>query len=134
MYLLDTNVLSELARPKPDPKVLAWISREDRIAISVISIEELSFGVARAPASRRSKLGSWLEEMLDRVAAIYEVSSAIARASGDLRSARADAGRPVAQADMLIAATAVVHGLPLATRNVADFVGCGVAIVNPFSL
>jgi len=132
MYLVDTNALSELARPRPDAAVLAWFDREDRIAVSVISIEELSFGVARAPASRRNKLASWLEQVIDRAAYVYDVSPAIARVSGDLRGARTSAGRPVAQADMLIAATAAVHGLSLATRNVADFVGCGVTVVNPF--
>lgn len=133
MYLVDTNVLSELARPKPDARVVAWFDREGMIAVSVISIEELSFGVARAPASRRNKLAEWLEEIVERAAHVYDVTPAIARASGDLRGARTGAGRPVAQADMLIAATAAVRGHPLATRNVADFVGCGVSVVNPFT-
>ncbi|HET6584840.1 MAG TPA: PIN domain-containing protein [Nannocystaceae bacterium] len=61
------------------------------------------------------------------------VTPSIARAAGELRARRAGRGRPVAQADMLIAATAVVHGLTLATRNVADFVDCGVVLVDPFA-
>jgi predicted nucleic acid-binding protein len=133
MYLVDTNVLSELARPRPDARVVAWFDHEATIAISVISIEELSFGIARAPAQRRTKLASWLEQVVDRAAYVHDVSAAIARASGDLRGAPTRAGRPVAQADMLIAATAAIHGLSLATRNVADFVGCGVSVVNPFA-
>src|SRR6185295_16875723 len=112
MYLVDTNVLSELARPRPDTRVMAWFDHETTIAISVISIEELAFGIARAPVQRRSKLASWLEQVVDRAAHVHDVSVAIARASGDLRSARMRTGRSVAQADMLIAATAAIHGLP----------------------
>lgn len=105
----------------------------ERIAISVISLEELAYGVAHAPAARRPKLASWLDSMLDSVAQILGVTPAIARASGDLRAARDASGGPVAQADMLIAATALVHGLTLATRDVGDFDGCGIVVIDPFA-
>jgi predicted nucleic acid-binding protein len=133
MHLVDTNVLSELAKPKPAPAVVEWFSRQQAIALSVVSLEELAFGIARAPALRRSKLATWFEALLDSADGVYEVTAAIARASGELRAARASAGRPVAQADMLIAATALVHGLTVATRNAADFDGCGVVVVDPFA-
>ena len=133
MHLVDTNALSELARPRPADAVLRWFAAQDAIAISVVSVEERAYGVARAPTARRPKLAAWLEAMLGTVETIFDVTLAIARASGELRAAREDAGRPASQADMLIAATALVHGLTLATRNVPDFKGCGVVVVDPFS-
>jgi toxin FitB len=132
MHLVDTNVLSELARPRPAEAVVRWLGRQEQIAISVISLEELAYGVARAPVARRQKLAAWLESMLDSVELVVDVTPAVARASGELRAARDAAGRPVAQADMLIAATALIHGFTLATHNVADFAGCGVVVVDPF--
>jgi len=132
MYLVDTNVLSELPRSRPNPKVTRWLESQATIALSVVSVEELAFGVARG-AARRSSLVRWFEALLESGAPLLDVTPQIARASGELRAAREARGRRVAQADMLIAATALVHGLSLATRNVRDFEGCGVTVVNPFS-
>jgi len=132
-FLLDTNVVSELVRPRPDPKVRAWLASRDQVALSVISIEEIVFGIERAPAARRQRLAAWFDELLDNVTTIGEVTAATARAAGELRARRTRTGRPVAQADMLIAATALVHGWTLATRNVSDFEGCGVVLFNPFA-
>jgi predicted nucleic acid-binding protein len=132
VHLVDTNVISELPKPEPDAHALGWLGRQRGIAISVVTVEELAFGVARAPARQRARLAPWFEALLAGVEAILPVTPAIARASGELRAAREAAGRRVAQADMLIAATAVVHGLTLATRNRRDFASCGVALVNPF--
>jgi len=131
VYLVDTNVLSELPRPRPAPAVLRWLQQQSAIVVSVVSVEELAFGVARAPLGRRPKLARWLESLLE-AAETVDVSLTIAKAAGELRAARESAGRRVAQADMLIAATAVVRGLTLATRNVRDFEACGVALINPF--
>jgi predicted nucleic acid-binding protein len=74
----------------------------------------------------------WLDAFVDARPIVLDVTAAIARASGDLRAAREARGRRVAQADMLIAATAPAHGLTLVTRNRRDFEGCGVAVVDPF--
>jgi predicted nucleic acid-binding protein len=133
MHLVDTNVLSELARPRPVTNVVRWFANQEQIAISVITVEELAYGVARAPVARRRKLVPWLESMLESVELLLDVTPAVARAAGDLRASRDRAGRPVAQADMLIAATALVHGLTLATHDVRDFDHCGVVVVDPFS-
>ena len=131
MYLLDTNVLSELARPRPNLKTLAWVEALESIAISAITVEEIAFGIARAQPARRVKLAVWFDKIFESVD-VHDVTQAIARASAELRAARAVAGRPVAQADMLIAATALIHGLTLATRNVGDFADCGVTLFDPF--
>ncbi len=112
--------------------MLRWLHQQPTIVLSVVSVEELAFGVARAPVPRRAKLAAWLDELLGSAAEILGVTESVARAAGELRAARESAGRRVAQADMLIAATAVIHGLTLATRNGRDFVGCGVALVDPF--
>ncbi len=89
--------------------------------------------MARAPEGRRPKLAHWLDALLSSAHQVLEVSLTIARAAGELRAAREASGRRVAQADMLLAATALVHGLTLATRNQRDFDGCGVAVFNPFA-
>lgn len=131
-YLVDTNVVSELARPKPNSHVVDWFGTQSTIALSSISIEELSFGIARARAAERRRLVAWFEALLAVPARILAVDERVARAAGDLRAARERAGRAVAQADMLIAATALVSGRTLVTRNTRDFEGCGVALLDPF--
>ncbi len=133
IYLLDTNVVSELVRPRPDPKVRAWLASLDEVALSVISIEELVFGIERAPAARRQRLAAWFDDLVDNLVKVEEVTPVIARAAGELRARRTRAGRPVTQADMLIAATALVRGWTLATRNVTDFEDCGALLFDPFS-
>lgn len=126
--LVDTNVLSELARSKPDPAVLSWAAGVYDLALSVITLEELRFGV-RVRGSQR--LMRWLAR-LSETAAVLPVSVEIAERAADLRAARRRSGKPVTQADMLIAATAAVHGLALATRSTRDFEGLGVDLVDPF--
>ena len=130
--LVDTNVLSELPRPRPNANVVRWFATQESIHVSVVTLEELAFGVARAPSERRSRLSRWLDALLDARPVILDVTTAIARASGELRAAREALGRRVAQADMLIAATALTLGLTLVTRNRRDFEGCGLTVLNPF--
>ena len=132
MYLVDTNVISELTRSRPNRHAVEWLHRQTAVIISVITIEELAFGVARAPAARRAALARWLDGVVESAALRLDVTEPIARAAADLRAAREAAGRPVTQADMLIGATALLHGLALATRNVRDFAGCGIRVVDPF--
>lgn len=130
-HLADTNVVSELARPRPDAKVVRWFAEQDGFLLSAVSVEEISFGAHRAPKERRAKLEPWLDALM----ATYEVvpvTSEIARLAGALRAAREAAGRRVTASDMLIAASALTHRLTLVTRNVDDFDGCGVEIENPF--
>jgi toxin FitB len=132
IYLLDTNVISELPRRRPSANVLAWVRELERIAVSAVTLEELIFGVERAPASQRVKLRQWFDRSLELPPVVLPVDDRVALRAGSLRAGRANLGRAVAQADMLIAATASVSGLVLATRNVRDFEGCGVTLFDPF--
>jgi predicted nucleic acid-binding protein len=131
-YVIDTNVVSELARPTPNRAVVDWFATQRSIALCAISMEELAYGIARARPAERRRLGPWFEALLAIPAEILAVDERIARAAGELRAARERVGRTVAQADMLIAATAIISGRTLVTRNTRDFEGCGVATFDPF--
>jgi predicted nucleic acid-binding protein len=97
-----------------------------------VTVEELVFGIGRSAAARRRELAEWLED-LRGLSTVIAVDEATARLSGELRAARERAGKQLAQADALIAATAVIAGAVLVTRNTADFDRCGVTLVNPFT-
>jgi len=128
-HLLDTNIISELIRPRPDPGVQTQVAGLSRIIISVITVEEIRFGLARNPNQR---IQQWMDDFLPRQT-ILPVTSDIAECAGHLRGQLARQGMVRAQADMLIAATARVHQLILMTRNVRDFSDCGVNLRNPFT-
>jgi predicted nucleic acid-binding protein len=128
--LIDTNVLSELARPRPDPGVLAWASDRSYFAVSAVTIEEIVFGLTHRP---KPKFEVFLEEFLAAQCQVLPVSEAIARRAGELRGLLAKRGAIRTQSDMLIAATAQVHALTLVTRNGNDFTGCGIPVLNPFT-
>jgi toxin FitB len=129
MTLLDTNVVSEAIRPRPNAAVMAWMSTIDAIAISVISVEEISFGLAR---KRNTRLERWFDALFSS-SRILDVTPPIARHAGVLRGQLGARGHVRSQADMLVAATAVIHGVSLATRNARDFGGCGIVVVDPFA-
>jgi len=131
VFLVDTNVLSELTRARPNRGALAWFSSHPTFAISAVTVEELVFGIGRSPAARRRELAEWLED-LRGLSTVIPVDEATARLSGELRAARGRAGTQLAQADALIAATTVIAGAVLVTKNVRDFDRCGVTLVNPF--
>ena len=117
--LVDTNVLSELARSEPDPRVARWASALPLpIALSVVTLEEIHFGLAWRP---HAEVRSWFERFLAEGCTVLPVTEAIARQAGQLRGRLRTAGRQRTQADMLIAATAQVHGAALLTHNAADF-------------
>jgi predicted nucleic acid-binding protein len=128
-YLVDTNVLSELARPAPNPNVIAWAATLDAFALSAVTVEEIFYGLAARPSPR---ILAWFESFVSRRCRVLDVTAPIARQAGQLRGALSLRGRARTQADMLIAATAAHHGLTLATRNERDFHDCGIAVLNPF--
>ena len=127
--LVDTNVISELMRPRPNAKVQAWAERQEAFDLSVVCVEEILFGLRARPSSR---LLSWFEEFVDHYCRVLPISAAIARRSAEVRAELRARGKPRTQADMLIAATAFEHGVALVTRNVKDFEGCGIPLLNPF--
>lgn len=129
MILWDTNIISELAKPKPDPGVLSFAEQHNQINISVITLDELYFGLAWKPHPR---IRVWLDQFVRDYCDVLPVDQEIVRFAGELRGNFQAQGITRTQADMLIAATAVVSRLSLATRNVADFSGCGVNLINPF--
>ncbi len=136
-FLLDTNVVSEWVKSRPDGGVVAWMNEvdEDRVFISVISLAELRHGVERMPSGiRRRRLDEWLKEELPLrfEGRILLIDRVIAEAWGRILARCETAGRPVGTMDGFIAATAEAHQLVLVTRNVSDFEFSVKEIVNPW--
>jgi len=133
MYLADTNTVSELMRPRPDTGVRQWLQRleqDDRpVVISAITVDEITFGLHWRPNAAKA---GWFDHFL-QCATVLSVDARIASRAGELRAQFARRGLIREQADMLIAATAQVHALTLVTRNVRDFDGCGIGLLNPFA-
>ena len=131
-YLLDTNVVSELRRPKPHGAVLAWIQGVDdsQLHLSAVTIGEIQAGVELTREQDEPKALE-IEAWLDAVCASYEVvamDAAVFRLWARLMHRQSD----TVYEDAMIAATARVHGMTVVTRNVADFKGFGVQLLNPF--
>ena len=137
-FLLDTNVVSEWAKTRPDTGVVAWLAEadEDRVFISVITLAELRHGIERLPAgARRDRLDTWLSEQVPArfEARVLSVDAETADRWGRVM-ARGDAcGRPVGTMDAFMAATAERYNLTLITRNVSDFDALGIRLFNPWS-
>ncbi|OGA45642.1 MAG: recombinase [Betaproteobacteria bacterium RIFCSPLOWO2_12_FULL_62_58] len=135
--LLDTSVISELVRKSPHGPVLDWIDKQNEASLhlSVITIGEIEKGIARLPASaRRSKLQSWVRvDLITRFGRrLLPIDIQTATRWGTLVGESEKRGKPLPVIDSLIAATALVHGLAVVTRNVGDFERCGVACINPW--
>jgi predicted nucleic acid-binding protein len=137
LILLDTNVLAELMRATPAAEVEQWLARQPQagLFICAITVAELRHGVALLPAGRRrSALAIDIENMFfeDLAGRILPFDSAAAVEFAAIASDRRRAGRPISLADAQIAAIARSRAAALATRNVADFEGRGVELVNPW--
>jgi len=133
-YLLDTNVVSELRKKSPDPRVLAWFEKaaDERLYFSVLSVGEIRRGIERLDdPTRKQALAEWLEtELLPWFGSrLLPINLAVAERWGKLLAA---AGRPLPSIDSLLAATALEHGLILVTRNVQDFNLPEVRVENPW--
>jgi len=136
MILLDINVVSELAKPAPDPAVAAWIAcqPDEDLQLSVLTLGEIKKGADLLdPGPRRERIEHWLSGLAkgfgDR---ILPVDRAIALQWGTIVANGRRTGRARPPIDSLLAATAICHGLMLATRNVKDFEGTGAVVVNPW--
>ena len=136
-YLVDTNIPSELTRPKPEPLVVAFQDDvgKERVYLSVLTLGEMGKGVAGlSDGNRKNRLQTWLNTEMrlwfaDRV---LPVTEAIAVRWGLLAGLAKRRGTPVSVVDGLLAATALEHDLTLVTRNVKDFKGLDVNIFNPW--
>jgi len=138
MIILDTNVISELMRPKPSARVVAWVRRQPATELFTTSISEaeIFYGIELlASGKRRDALMQAAEAMFveDFAGRIFGFESEAARSFSKIAVQRRALGRPVNHADAQIAAIAQVRSAKLATRNTADFVGCGVELVDPWS-
>lgn len=129
-HLCDTNVLSELVKPRPNQGVLRWAEQVKLIGLSVVVVEEIVFGLNWRPNPR---IRSWFDDFLERHCQVLPVTGSIAVRCGELRGDLRAKGQVRTQADMLLAATAAEYGLTLVTRNTRHFEGCGVALLNPFA-
>jgi toxin FitB len=136
-FLLDTNVISEPMRARPNAGVLDWLARvdEDRVFLSVVTITELRYGMERlAVGKRRDGLDAWLRKDLGTrfEGRVLPVDVGVADACGRLVARSESLGHPIEPRDAFIAATAEVHGLILVTRNVSDFEPTLKAVVSPW--
>ena len=136
-FLLDTNVPSELTRPKPDVRVRDWVDAQDTASLhlSVVTVGELRRGFTILPLGRRrTQLERWFEEYLLPLFAdrILPVTQSVGNRWGVLGGECQLKGTPLNTADGMIAATALEHDLIVVTRNVKDFAGLGVSVLNPW--
>lgn len=138
MIVLDTNVISEIFRPSPNPGVVRWLtSLTGDVAITSITLAELLAGVRRLPDGRRK------DDLVQRINAAvepYRGSRAVlpfddlaAERYADVLLARQSAGAPISTADAQIAAICLAHGATCATRNLKDFANTGVDLIDPWS-
>jgi predicted nucleic acid-binding protein len=137
VIVLDTNVLSELIRPRPDPGVVDWLRGQarSRLFTTAISRGEMLLGVLALPDGQRKRrlqqevLGIFAADMAGRVLP-YDGDAADAHA--EFAAMRRAQGRPICQYDAMIAGIVRSRGAMLATRNVRDFEGCGLTLVDPW--
>ena len=139
MILLDTNVISELMRADPARAVLDWFGQHDasELFISAVTEAELRTGVAILPeGQRRDRLQLAIDAMIDQdfQSRVVSFDSLAAKAYAEIAAQRRAAGHPIAEADCQIAAIAHASDAPIATRNVKDFDGCGVTVINPWAV
>ena len=137
-FLLDTNVISEWTRPRPDPGVVNWLADmdEDRIFISVVTLAELRHGIERlAPGARRDRLNVWLTEEvpLRFEERLLDVDAEAANMWGRVMARGQATGRPPSAMDAFIAAVVLRHDMTLVTRNVSDFETLGLRYLNPWN-
>ena len=139
MIVLDTNVISELMRASPEPRVLRWLETQplEALATTSINLAEIRYGLARLPGGRRRRD---LETRFDTFASrgfgsrIFDFDRAAAEIYGDLAALRESSGRRLEGFDGLIAAIAASRGAAIATRNAEDFTDCGLTVISPWAI
>jgi predicted nucleic acid-binding protein len=136
VIVLDTNVISESARPLPNPLVVDWInSRDFDLRITTITLAEMAFGIQKTPEAERSKrLANFLEQTRKHFhGRIFSFDEEAAMIYGEIMGKASLNGRPMSIPDGMIAAIAIRHGATLATRNVKDFEFLKLKVVNPWA-
>jgi len=136
-FLLDTNCISELVRPKPEPRVLEWMESADEslLYLSVLTLGEIRKGAAALPqGKRRTRLETWLEvELQGRFAGrIVPVDLAIADRWGLIAAEAKQSGKELSVIDGLLAATALHHNLTVISRDTSNFTNARVQVLNPW--
>jgi predicted nucleic acid-binding protein len=134
IFLVDANVLSEATKPLPEARVVDWLRQNEReIAVDPIILGEVRFGIHLLPeGKRRRRLERWFNEGVARIVCLSWETTTGLRWAKLLADLRAD-GRSLPIKDSLIAATALVHGLIVVTRNTRDFKAAGVNVLDPFA-
>jgi predicted nucleic acid-binding protein len=137
-WLLDTNVLSELRRPRPEPRVLAFVADQplESLYVSTVTLAEIRFGIERVESlSRRTELNDWLSHTLRPMfeGRVLQVTEDVMFKWKLLVDEGRKAGHTFSQPDLIIAATAAQHGLTVATRDTRDYVHTRVPVYDPWS-
>lgn len=136
-YLLDTNVISDRTKPRPEPKVTEWVDGipPEHLALSTITMGEILKGVLKLhPGPRRATLAHWVEELPRSFRGhLLPIDLPIAQKWGEVEDNARRSGRALSVPDGLLVATAKVLGLVVVTRNERDFLGRGVDVVNPWN-
>ncbi len=132
--LFDTNVVSELARPQPNPTILAYCGSVEQAYLSVVTMHELYYGAhAVNDSARQEKLLGWITQLRSKHSGkVIPVNLEIAENAAIMRANERLAGRILAVEDSLIAATADVYSLSVVTRNTKDFQNTGIHLINPW--
>jgi predicted nucleic acid-binding protein len=136
-WLLDTNILSELRRPRPEPKVVAFVAAQplERLYVSSVTFAEIRFGIETlTDPNRRAKLNDWLTHKLRPMFAhrVLPISEDIIFKWRLLVAEGRRMGHTFSQPDLFIAATALHHGLTIVTRDAGDYAQAGAAVFNPW--
>lgn len=137
--ILDTNIVSEIMRPEPNPQVMSWLNEQNinELYLTSISLAELYFGLYRMPEGKR-KIGllEQLQHILDNVfrQQLLDFTHKQSAYYGEICTRAEKIGRPMAIADAQIAAITVYHQTSLVTRNIKDFEYSNIELINPFEL
>lgn len=132
-YLLDTNVISETTRPRPNSNVLRWITELSPIALPSVAVYEIASGIQRLPASRKREfLEDWFAELLASDCDVLPFDRDAAVTCAMLETVARSRRRTIELRDLLILAIARSHSMGIATRNISHFRGFGVPVYDPF--
>lgn len=133
-FLVDVNVISEVTKPDPSGRVVAWLqANEAKLMLDPVVLGEIRLGILLLPeGKRRNALDAWFSERLGTMVCVpWDATTGLRWA--ELLAGLRKRGKAMPLKDSMIAATALTHGLTVATRNVKDFDEAGVAVVNPFN-